>query len=281
MSISLTGRNNPAGMHLWTMTRRMDILNVPVMVTSMENAVASIGQWIDAGRGGYVCAADMNSIMQAQRNASHMDALQHAAAVLPDGTPLVWAARMRGQRNMQRVPGPDIMLALCEHGVERGWRHYFYGGAEGVAGELAASLQKRMPGLCVAGMQAPPFRPLSPLEKESSIAAINAARPHVVWVGLGCPKQEIWMRENAERIAGAIVIGVGAAFNFHSDRIRRAPAWMRRSGLEWLHRLASEPRRLWRRYLLLGPEFVARATAEAIRMRVPPKHGAETHDEGR
>lgn len=280
MPIANLQRNNPPSMRFWTMTRRMDILDVPVTVTSMENAVAVIGQSVDARSGGYICAADMNSIMQAQRNPSHMDALKHAEAVLPDGVPLVWAARLRGQRGMRRVPGPDVMLALCERGVDLGWRHYFYGGAPGVADELAASLQRRLPGLCVAGTQAPPFRPLSPAEQEDSLAAINAARPNILWVGLGCPKQELWMRENADRINGAVVIGVGAAFNFHSNRIRRAPPWMRRSGLEWLHRLGSEPRRLWRRYLLLGPEFLARAAAEAIRMRQAPVRTAQTHDEG-
>lgn len=249
-------------------TNRTDILGVPVSLTDIATAVAEIGRPVDERAGGYVCAADVNSIMQAQRNSAHMDALHAARVVLPDGTPLVWAARMRGHRDIKRVPGPDIMLALCASGLDKGWRHYFYGGAEGVVEDLAATLSRQFPGLEVAGMQSPPFRKLSDAELDSSIAAINAADPHIVWVGLGCPKQEIWMRENVTRLRGAVVIGVGAAFNFHSNRVRRAPVWMRNNGLEWLHRLGSEPQRLWRRYLLLGPEFLLRVTVDSLRRPV-------------
>ena len=249
---------------LCTMPRRTEILGVPVSVTDMATAVAEIGRPVDERAGGYVCAADVNSIMQAQRNSAHMEALHGARAVLPDGTPLVWAARLRGNREIKRVPGPDVMLALCAAGIEKGWRHYFYGGEKGVAEDLAVELSRQFPGLEVAGMQSPPFRKLSKAELDSSIAAINAAEPHIVWVGLGCPKQEIWMSENFARLNGAVVIGVGAAFNFHSNRVRRAPAWMRSNGLEWLHRLGSEPQRLWRRYLLLGPEFMVRVAVDSL-----------------
>lgn len=250
------------------MLRRTDILGAPVSAVDMEHAVADIARWADAREGRYVCAADVNSVMQARRNPAHMAALRGAALVVPDGTPLMWAARARGDADMGRVPGPDLMLHLCETGVERGWRHYFYGGADGVAVALAAGLSARFPGLRVAGHGAPPFRPMTAEEREQALAGIAAADPHVLWVGLGCPKQEIWMLENAARLPRCVVIGVGAAFDFHSNRIPRAPAWMRRNGLEWLHRLVSEPRRLWRRYLLIGPEFLLRAGVEAVRLRI-------------
>lgn len=240
----------------------------------MRSATHQIGLWVDAAEARYVCAADVNSIMQAQRNGAHMDALRNADMVLPDGTPLVWVSHLRGQRKMQRVPGPDIMLQLCEMGVGRGWRHYFYGGAEGVAQGLAQILQRRFPGLRVAGTHAPPFRLLTEEEQLRDLEQINAAHAHIVWVGLGCPKQEIWMRENAARLKDVVVIGVGAAFDFHGGRIPRAPSWMRRNGLEWLHRLSCEPARLWRRYLLLGPEFLARAAVETFRLRL---HGGRVN----
>jgi N-acetylglucosaminyldiphosphoundecaprenol N-acetyl-beta-D-mannosaminyltransferase len=250
------------------MHMRTDILGVPISVVDMPSAIHQIGQWADAGETRYVCAADVNSVMQAQRNPAHLSALRSADMVLPDGTPLVWVSRLRGQRAAQRVPGPDIMLQLCAAGVGRGWRHYFYGGAEGVADGLAQALQRRFPGLLVAGTHAPPFRPLSPAEQARDLEQINAARPHIVWVGLGCPKQEMWMRENAAKLKSAVVIGVGAAFDFHAGRIPRAPVWMRRNGLEWLHRLGCEPARLWRRYLVLGPAFLARAAVETFRLRL-------------
>jgi N-acetylglucosaminyldiphosphoundecaprenol N-acetyl-beta-D-mannosaminyltransferase len=250
------------------MHMRTEILGVAVSVVDMQRATHQIGLWVDAGEARYVCAADVNSIMQAQRNAAHMEALRNADMVLPDGTPLVWVSHLRGQHSMQRVPGPDIMLQLCEMGVKRNWRHFFYGGAEGVAEGLAERFQRRFPGLLVAGTHAPPFRLLSAEEQARDLERINAAHPDIVWVGLGCPKQEIWMRENASRLKGAVVIGVGAAFDFHGGRIPRAPLWMRRNGLEWLHRLSCEPSRLWRRYLVLGPAFLARAAVETFRLRL-------------
>jgi N-acetylglucosaminyldiphosphoundecaprenol N-acetyl-beta-D-mannosaminyltransferase len=159
------------------------------------------------------------------------------------------------------------MLEVCERAAREGWRIYLYGGADGVAQALAERLAKSFPGLEVAGRQTPPFRPLDDDELEAALAEIRAARPHIVWVGLGCPKQEIWMLRNASRLSGCVTIGVGAAFDFHSGRIARAPRWMRDNGLEWLHRLASEPRRLWRRYLVLAPRFIVRAALQSARRR--------------
>lgn len=250
------------------MHKRIEILGVPVSVVDMQSAADQIGLWADAREARYICAADVNSIMQAQRNSAHLEALREAHMVLPDGTPLVWVSQARGLSRIRRVPGPDIMLQLCEAGVARGWQHYFYGGADGVAKDLALAMQCRFPGMKVAGTHAPPFRSLSTEERVRDLEQINAAHPHIVWVGLGCPKQEIWMRENASHLKGAVVIGVGAAFDFHSGRIPRAPIWMRRNGLEWLHRLGCEPARLWHRYLVLGPKFLARAGIETCMLRL-------------
>jgi N-acetylglucosaminyldiphosphoundecaprenol N-acetyl-beta-D-mannosaminyltransferase len=249
------------------MTNRVPILGVPVSVVDRQSALEQIGRWIEAGENRYVCATDVHSVMQAQRNPDHMDALQAADMVIPDGTPLVWVSRARGHAQIERVCGPDIMRQVCEAAAQRGWRIYFFGGAEGVADIVASNFQRQFPGLIVAGTQSPPYRKLSPAEMEAAVEAINDSRPDVVWIGLGCPKQEIWMLDNVGKLNGAVAIGVGAAFDFHSGRVPRAPRWMRSNGLEWLHRLVQEPGRLWRRYLLMGPDFIVRAAIETWRMR--------------
>jgi N-acetylglucosaminyldiphosphoundecaprenol N-acetyl-beta-D-mannosaminyltransferase len=237
----------------------------------MTSAVGVIGQWVTARENRYVCAADVHSVMRAQDDPSHMEALRRADMILPDGMPLVLVSRALGEKSIERVCGPDLMLRILESSVTEGWRHYFYGGAEGVADTLARKAAARCPGLLVAGMDCPPFRPLSVEENVAAIARINDAAPDIVWVGLGCPKQENWMLGNIDKLNGVVAIGVGAAFDFHSGRIARAPPWMRSKGLEWLHRLVSEPRRLWRRYLSLAPRFVVLSLADAWRSRRPFK----------
>lgn len=238
------------------------ILGVPVSAISMAGAIATIKRWIGAGRPRYVCVCDVHSIMRAQGDQAHMAAMVNADMVTPDGQPLVWTGRLRGESGMERVCGPDLLPKICEHSVREGWRHYFYGGAEGVAEKLARELKEKFPGLRIAGTECPPFRPQTAREKRGAIARINAAEADIVWVGLGCPKQEIWMHENCQELRAGVMIGVGAAFDFHTGRVKRAPVWMRARGLEWLHRLVSEPRRLWRRYLWLAPRFAIRSLFE-------------------
>jgi len=178
---------------------------------------------------------------------------------------LVWLSRLKGLRHVGRVYGPDLMLALCERSVGRGYRHFFYGGAPGIGERLACRLQSRFSGLKVVGTYSPPFRALAPHEDEDIVKRINDASPDIVWVGVSTPKQEIWMAEHVKRLRAAVLIGVGAAFDFHTGRVRNAPAWMGDHGLEWLFRLAQEPRRLWRRYLIRGPEFAALAILELLK----------------
>ncbi|WP_258043157.1 WecB/TagA/CpsF family glycosyltransferase [Sphingomonas sp. NBWT7] len=187
-----------------------------------------------------------------------------AGLVTPDGMPLVWLAQSRGHLEVGRTSGADLVTELCRESPERRLRHYFYGGKPGVADRMAAALQARFPGLQVAGTYTPPFRALT-LEEDAEVTAkIVATRPHIVWVGLSTPTQEFWMRDHVDRIPGATLIGVGAAFDFHTGDVQRAPRWMQRIGLEWLHRLASEPRRLWRRYLVLAPKFVTKVAREKL-----------------
>ena len=232
------------------------ILDVPVSIINMSVALDTIVEWIRARRAHYICVRDVHGIMRAQDDAELKRIHYEAGLVTPDGMPLVWISRWRGHRTVSRVCGADLVSALCERSVQTGARHYFYGGKPGVAERMAAALTKRFPGLQVAGMGTPPFRALSSAEDEAAVAEISKTNPDIVWVGLSTPKQEYWMRDHVGRIPGATLIGVGAAFDFYAGDVKRAPRWMHLLGLEWLHRLLSEPRRLWRRYLLLAPRFV-------------------------
>jgi N-acetylglucosaminyldiphosphoundecaprenol N-acetyl-beta-D-mannosaminyltransferase len=168
------------------------------------------------------------------------------------------------------------MLELCATGIGRGWRHFFYGGAEGVPEELARRLEERFPGFAVAGTYSPPFRPLTPEESDEVVERINGASPDLLWVGLSTPKQERWMSDHLDRLNPTVLLGVGAAFDIHAGRVNQAPRWMQRSGTEWLFRLSREPKRLWRRYLSNNPRFaVAIARNPPRLLDPPPVHGAE------
>ncbi len=241
------------------------ILGVPVSLVGLETAVDTILGWAKNGQAQYVCVRDVHGVMRAQESPELMALHEGAGLVTPDGMPLVWLARHRGHHEVTQTCGSDLVIELCRASVDLGIRHYFYGGKPGVAERLAAVLTDRFPGLQVAGMYCPPFRALTSEEDAQITAEIAATRPHIVWVGLSTPTQEFWMRDHVGRIPGATLMGVGAAFDFHTGDVKRAPHWMRRRGLEWLHRLWSEPRRLWRRYLLLAPQFVRQAVSEELR----------------
>jgi N-acetylglucosaminyldiphosphoundecaprenol N-acetyl-beta-D-mannosaminyltransferase len=249
-------------------------------------------------RGGYVCFCDANSISCARRDPAHRAALAGAFLVTPDGMPLVWLGRRAaGKRAVERVYGPDLMLALCEAGAGAGTdagggadasagagagggagadggglTHFFHGGGEGTADLLAEKLSARFSGLRVAGVRTPPFRELEPDEFAVLAAHINMIKPHFLWVGLSTPKQEKFMTQLAPRIAssGTVMLGVGAAFDFLSGRVKQAPRWMRRGGLEWLYRLCAEPRRLAPRYFRNNPLFAARVLAQVTGLKKYP-----------
>jgi N-acetylglucosaminyldiphosphoundecaprenol N-acetyl-beta-D-mannosaminyltransferase len=191
----------------------------------------------------------VHTVTDARSNAGLRAAFESAQMLAMDGMPLVWVARRRGARAAERVSGPDVMLALADRGRAAGLRHYFLGGAPGVPEAVATSLEGKLPGLSVAGTHSPPFAPISSEQDEAIVAAVNAARPDVLWIGLGSPRQEIWAADHQPRLDVPVILPVGAAFDFHSGRIRRAPKWMQGRGLEWLFRLAVDPRRLAWRYL--------------------------------
>ena len=241
------------------------ILDVPVGLAGPERAIALVDAWISARQGSFVCFRDVHGIVRCQDD-DELKAIHHRAGlVAADGVPLVWIARWRGYRQISRVSGADFVPAFCAHSVSKGYRHFFYGGAEGVADQLAEGMAARHAGLEVAGTYTPPFRPLTEAEKTEVTELIEASGADVVWVGLSTPKQEYWMGEFSERLTTKVLFGVGAAFDYNTGRVKRAPRWMQHAGLEWAFRLICEPKRLWRRYLIDMPRFLWLLVRETMR----------------
>jgi N-acetylglucosaminyldiphosphoundecaprenol N-acetyl-beta-D-mannosaminyltransferase len=257
----------PAGRDASASRERVNVLGVGVDPVNPALALATMERWIAARDRQYVCVSGIHGVMECQRDET-LRAIHNAAGmVVPDGMPLVWLSRLHGFRGVDRVYGPDLLLACCDRSVATGYRHFFFGGGPGVPERLIECLVARYPGLCVAGGFSPPFRAPTPEEDVAVVDRINAARPDIVWVGLSTPKQERWMSEHRVRLDAPVLIGVGAAFDFHSGLKRQAPRWMQRSGLEWLFRLLAEPRRLWRRYLRNNPLFVWEVLLQALGLR--------------
>jgi N-acetylglucosaminyldiphosphoundecaprenol N-acetyl-beta-D-mannosaminyltransferase len=244
-----------------------NVLGVEVSAVNMGRAVAAIETAIRQRQRGYVCVTGVHGVMESQRDARLRHIHNEAFLVVPDGMPLVWLSKLDGKPYVDRVYGPDLMLEVCDRSREWGARHYFYGGQEGVPELLSERLSSRFPGLHVAGCYSPPFGPIEPAEDEKIVDRINAAEPDIVWVGLSTPKQERWMADHLGRIEAPIMAGVGAAFDFHAGLKPQAPAVLQRAGLEWAFRLATEPRRLWRRYLRNNPAFVALVAAQKLGLR--------------
>ncbi len=238
------------------MPERVNVLGVAVSAINMDIAVAEIESWIDRGERNYVCVCPVHSVMECRRSDEVRRIFNAAGMVTPDGMPIVWTVRASGHPVVSRVYGPDLMLALAEHSLKTGRRHFFYGGAPGVAERLVQRLQARFPGLDVVGAYEPPFAPLDELCTDAAAALIDHDAPDIVWVGISSPKQDRWMACMRPRLKAPVIIGVGAAFDFHSGTVRQAPLWMQRSGLEWLFRLGTDPKRLWRRYAVDNPWFL-------------------------
>jgi N-acetylglucosaminyldiphosphoundecaprenol N-acetyl-beta-D-mannosaminyltransferase len=208
------------------------------------------------------CTAHM--ITEAQDNAELKSSVNGSDIVATDGMPLVWISRLKGAKSIDRVYGPDAMLAFAESGISSGWRHFFYGGTPESSRGLQERLRRKYPDIVIAGAYAPPFRALTTEEKQDVIETINGARPDLVWVGLGMPKQELWAAEFQPFLDAPVILAVGAAFDFHAGVVKQAPYWIQRSGTEWLFRLMQEPRRLWRRYLLGNSRFLWLLTREYV-----------------
>jgi N-acetylglucosaminyldiphosphoundecaprenol N-acetyl-beta-D-mannosaminyltransferase len=261
--------SEPSSPHEIPLIRRVDILGVGVSAIDMPAALAEIERWIAYRERHYVCVTNVHVVIEAQGDPKLMRVLNESGLTTPDGMPLVWAAHRAGARSVRRVYGPDLMLELCAVASNRGLTSFLLGGRAGVPEQLAERLEARFPGLRIVGVEAPPFRALSAEEDAALVARINAARPDIVWVGLGAPKQELWMADHVGRLEAPVLLGVGAAFDIHAGTLAQAPRWMQRSGLEWLYRLAREPRRLWRRYLFTNPRFVWGILRRPPRMKGP------------
>jgi N-acetylglucosaminyldiphosphoundecaprenol N-acetyl-beta-D-mannosaminyltransferase len=210
---------------------RVDILGVNVSAVNMAQALATIEDWIATGEKNYVCVTGVHGVMESQRDEALRRIHNAAGLVTPDGMPLVWISRLRGYRHVERVYGPDLLQELCKCSAARGYRNYFYGGDTGVPELLAEKLRERFSGLKVVGSFSPPFRELTPDEDAEVVQAINRARPDIVWIGLSTPKQEKWMAMHLRSLSAPVLIGVGAAFDFHAGLKKQAPRWMQRSGL--------------------------------------------------
>lgn len=246
------------------MHERCDILGVKISAVNLPLAMATLEQWIATDQATYVCVTPVHSVMDCYHQPDLKPIFNNSGMTTPDGMPIVWLLRGYGYKHVDRVYGPDLMRAVCKQSIQKGYRHFLYGGATGVPEKLASILQRNYPGLRVVGAYSPPFRALTVEEDQAIIAKINEAKPDIVWVGLGSPKQERWMAAHVGHIKGATLIGVGAAFDFLSGAKKQAPRWIQRSGFEWLFRLLSEPRRLWRRYLVNNSLFVLLITAQLL-----------------
>jgi N-acetylglucosaminyldiphosphoundecaprenol N-acetyl-beta-D-mannosaminyltransferase len=250
------GSGQPAARRpLNTKPDQADILGVEVSVVDMEATLRIIARWVQEGRREYICFANAYGVVENRRNHSLAEAYHRAGMVVADGVPVVWAAHAFGYWRIGRVYGPDLLLAACARSLETGWSHYFYGGAPGVTEKLVSILQARFSGLRIAGWMSPPFRKSTPFELDAAIRAMNSSQADILWVGLGAPRQEIWMAENRSRLTVPVAAGVGAAFDFISGAKPEAPRWMQEFGLGWFFRLLTEPRRLWRRYIFGNAQY--------------------------
>lgn len=246
---------------------RLNVLGVGIHAVDLHATVETVLSWIESGEPRYMSHCNVHTIVSCERNAELRQAVNGADLAVPDGMPLVWIGRLRGYAHIGRVYGPDHLLALCKETQDFGYRHYFYGGSPGVADELGEVLKRRFPKISIAGTHSPPFRLLSAEEDAQDVEKINATTPDIVWVGLGTPKQDIWAAKHVHQLHNAVIIPVGAAFDFVTNRIPQAPRWIQRSGFEWLFRLIIEPRRLWRRYLIDNPLFILNVLRQGLGLK--------------
>jgi N-acetylglucosaminyldiphosphoundecaprenol N-acetyl-beta-D-mannosaminyltransferase len=252
------------------MTNRVNVLGVGISVLNLRTALDAIAEAVRTRRKGYICVTGVHGVIEAQTDENFRRILNGAFLCTPDGMPMVWMGRLRGHREMSRVYGPDLMLDVCAWSEKNPCRHFFFGGAAGVADALAQKLKAQFPQLQVAGTFTPPFRPLNAAEEKELQEMIRATKADILWVGLSTPKQEKFMAEFLPKLDVTLMIGVGAAFDFHTGRARQAPRWMQRGGLEWFFRMVTEPRRLGKRYLKNNPLFALKIAAQLSGLKKYP-----------
>jgi N-acetylglucosaminyldiphosphoundecaprenol N-acetyl-beta-D-mannosaminyltransferase len=247
---------------------KVNVLGIGISVLDQDRAREFLFEAARADRRGYVTVTGVHGVSEAQRDPTLRDIFNRALLATPDGMPMVWMGKLQGHHSIRRVYGPDLMLNLCQHSVANGFSHFLYGGVPGVAEELRRQLETRFPGLKIVGTYTPPFRPLDPVERDDLQQRVRESRPDFFWVGLSTPKQEHFMAQHMSILPEVkIFIGVGAAFDLLTKRVRQAPRWMQRAGLEWFFRLTQEPRRLAKRYFVNNPLFIVRAAGQLLGLR--------------
>jgi len=245
------------------------VLGVPLALTDYGRTMDWIDESVAAKQRGYICVAATHTVMVCDEDPELREAVLNASLTVPDGQPLVWAMNALGGDLSQRVYGPELMARYCERAAGSDVKMYLYGGRnQGALVQLALNLRQRFPGVRIVGGHSPPFRDMTEEEDEAIVKEINRSHADVVWVGVGAPKQEKWMAAMRDRVHAPVMIGVGAAFDFHAGLVPQAPNWMQAAGLEWLFRLAHEPRRLWRRYARYNPRFVTGFARQYARHRL-------------
>jgi len=246
---------------------RANILGVGVHAVNLTRAADIVERAVVDGSRGYVCVTGVHGIMEAQRDSDFRKILNEALLVVPDGMPTVWVGRAQGFSRIGRVFGPDLMAEQCRRSVEKRFTHFLYGGKPTVVQELRKNLEQWFPGIQVVGTITPPFRPLSVDEQAELEEMVARLTPDIIWVGLSTPKQEHFMAKFLPRLACGVMIGVGAAFDIHTGRLNDAPQWMKKTGLQWLHRLYQEPSRLWKRYLVNNSAFLFHLVLQAAKIK--------------
>jgi N-acetylglucosaminyldiphosphoundecaprenol N-acetyl-beta-D-mannosaminyltransferase len=256
---------DPTGSLKWT-----NVLGVRISAVNLKSATGLIERAIEDGRKEYVCVRDAHGVVRCQKDPELRSIHNRAFLVTPDGMPLVWALKHAGHVESDRVYGPDLMLSVFETGRSKGLRHFLYGATAKTLEQLQARLIAKCPEARIVGSYAPPFRELSPQEETDVAERINRSGADIIWVGLSSPKQEFWMARMRDRLDASVLIGVGAAFDFHAGLKRQAPRVIQRSGFEWAFRLLCEPRRLWRRYALVVPTFISLTAFQRLGLREFP-----------
>jgi len=245
----------------------VDILGVDLSAVNMNRTLELVEKWMGAQKSAYICMTGVHGVMEAQSKPELRRALNEALINAPDGMPMSWIGWLQGHKQMDRVYGPDFMANLCRISAGKGYRHYLYGGQPGVAAALKNALEKRFPGLQIVGTFTPPFRSLTQDEENDLLIDVQNAKPDILWVGLSTPKQECFMAEYVGRLGVPLLVGVGAAFDFHTGRLHDSPNWIKRAGLQWLHRLMQDPHRLWKRYLFNNARFIGRIAPQLLQLR--------------
>ena len=249
-------------------TDKVYILNVGISAIDMDDACVRIEEAILRKRKIYICVCPVSTIMACKRDENVLASVNSADLATPDGMAVVWMGRLLGYKNIRRVYGPELMQHICDIAGKKGYRNYFYGSTQGVLNKLKENLLKKYPSLIISGMHSPPFRQLTRYEDDKIVEDINGSNSDIIWVGLGSPKQDIWMYEHRDKIDAAVMIGVGAAFDFLAGTKLQAPRWMRDNGFEWLFRLVTEPKRLWKRYLIGNSIFLWLFLKEFVKIKI-------------